>query len=70
MLYKHRPIPFADFGTEWNAFALQWESVAFPQHHFEMACSCHTQITGNVDAFAVGICHMPIAPIPFRIFAP
>jgi len=30
---KHRPIPLAGFGPEWNANALQWESVAFPQHH-------------------------------------
>ncbi len=33
VLCKHRPISFAGFGTEWYANALQWESVAFPQHH-------------------------------------
>ena len=33
VLCKHRPISFAGFGTELYANALQWESVAFPQHH-------------------------------------
>ncbi len=70
VLCERWPIPFFGFGTGWNTDGLEWESVAFSQHHFEMAFSCHTQFTGNVDAFAVGICNMPIASIPFRIFAP